>query len=116
MSAAKKLEKTGLRIGVCLIEALLPYRPVAERLAGRIPDGVPLFFLEEGIRAGGAGVSLWDEMGRVAPDFCAKHSYDIIAIDGHFASPPKPCDPLAFCGLDAESVAARVKKRVRGTA
>ncbi|MBO5755049.1 MAG: 1-deoxy-D-xylulose-5-phosphate synthase [Clostridia bacterium] len=113
LAAAKKTEKAGIRLGVCLIESLLPYRPVAEKLVSRIKQGLPLFFLEEGIRAGGAGVSLWDEIGRVAPDFCASHSYDVMAIDGHFAVPTHFCDPVSFCGLDAESVATRIKKRLR---
>lgn len=114
LHVAKKLEKMGIRLGICLIESLLPYRPVAEKIIARIGGGLPLFFVEEGIRAGGAGVSLWDEVGRVSSEFWAQHPYDVIAIDGHFASPDTPCETLAFCGLDAETVAARIKKRVRG--
>ena len=113
LAAAKRLEKGGVACGVCLIETVAPYRATAERLLGRVRPGVFLFFLEEGIRAGGAGVLLRDEMERLSPGFGNSHGYDVLAVDGHFASPDRPCELSVFCGIDAETVAAVIRRKAR---
>lgn len=112
LTAAKRLEKAGVACGVCLIEAVSPYDMAAEKIAARVKDGVPLFFLEEGIRAGGAGVLLRDAFERLSRPFILSHEYEVLAIDGHFASPTHACELNALCGIDAETVAARVKTRL----
>ncbi len=112
VAAAKRLEKAGISCGVCLIETLSPYTVAAERIVARVKTDVPLFFLEEGVRAGGAGVLLRDALERHSRAFVLDHEYEILAIDGHFASPARECELSVLCGIDADTVAARVKTRL----
>ena len=102
-----------MRCGICLIEAVAPYAPVAEKLLNRVKEGIPLFFLEEGIRAGGAGVLLKDALDTADPTFLASRGYEIFAADGYFSSSVKECAPTAYCGIDEETVVSRIQRRVR---
>ena len=100
LRAADLLRAKGKRIGVVLIEEIKPYERLAERLIPYLGDTARILFLEEGIRDGGAGMLLGERLraaGIGAP-------YDVLAIDGHFASPDAPCDLRAYCHLKAENV------------
>ena len=59
-----------------------------------------MFFVEEGIRDGGAGMLLGERLGLP--------SYTHIAIDGHFAVPTSKMPLRAACGIDGEGIARRV--------
>ena len=108
MDAAKALAKRGVPTGVCLLESLAPYTEAAAALAAKAEKGSALLFLEEGIRTGGAGMCLFDALLRERASFLEEHAWDILAVDGHFAAPDRPCSLSAFCGLDEASVVARV--------
>lgn len=100
LDAVLLLGERGVRAEVLLLERLAPYGETAERVRARLPAGVPVFFAEEGVADGGAGMLLGARLGL--------SSYTHIAIDGHFAVPAEMRPLRAACGLDGESICARV--------
>jgi hypothetical protein len=102
------LAKAGVRSEMLLLEALAPYDECAARMAIKLPSGVPVFFVEEGIRDGGAGMLLGERLARLALARGERLSYHILAIDGHFAVPDASASLSAFCGIDGRAIAKTV--------
>ena len=59
-----------------------------------------MVFAEEGIKNGGAGMLLLEELR--ALDHTVALKYAVSAIEDNFASPTEPCDLYGFVGLDPE--------------
>ena len=93
-----------------LVEALAPYDTLAERVLAKLPDGIPVFFVEEGVRDGGAGVLLGDRLYRAFEEKQQSFFYHVLAIDGHFASPDTPTSLRGYAEIDGEAVACAVKQ------
>ena len=110
LDALLLLGKDGIRTEVLLLEVLAPYDTLAARVLPHAKPGVPLLFVEEGIRDGGAGVLLGERLHRVQNARGISLTYDVLAIDGHFASPDTPSSLRSYCGIDGESIAARVRE------
>lgn len=85
LAAAGRLQEKGIACGVILLEALKPYDQTAGLIFPLLPPGEALvLFLEEGIRNGGAGMLLFDQMIR-HPEAMRGKTTAIMAIDDHFA-------------------------------
>lgn len=71
-------EQKGKRVGVILLEMLKPYDSIAMAVEELIGDGEKeVLFMEEGVRAGGAGMMLGDALHRRS----VKYHYEISAIE-----------------------------------
>lgn len=110
LDALLLLGQEGIRTELLLLETLAPYDELAARVLPHLRSDAPVFFVEEGIRDGGAGVLLGERLYRVQRARGASLSYEVLAIDGHFASPETPTALRAYCGIDGESIAARVRE------
>lgn len=108
LDAVRLLGEQGVRAEMLLVEALAPYDTLAARVATKLPHGVPVFFVEEGIRDGGAGMLLGDRLYRIALARGTVLSYHVLAIDGHFAVPDSPISLRAYAGIDGEAIASAV--------
>lgn len=104
------LGQAGIRAEMLLIETLAPYDALSSRVLSLLPDAVPVFFVEEGVRDGGAGMLLGDRLRRAFEEKKQPLSYHILAIDGHFASPDIPVPLRAHAGIDGETVARAVMR------
>lgn len=101
LRARRMLAERGKRVGILLFELLAPQSEAVERILPYV-TGVPrLVFLEEGIRAGGAGMLCLDALrARGVQAEC-----HLLAIDGHFADPKELCELRPYCKISAEDVA-----------
>ena len=104
------LGEAGVRADMLLVETLAPYDTLAARVIPKLPEGVPVFFVEEGLRDGGAGMLLGERLARFFEAAGRSRSYHILGIDGHFAQPEAPVSLRAFCGIDGISVARTVQQ------
>ncbi len=106
ISAADIIEAQNESVGIILLERLKPYGDIAERVFKYVSSADRVLFAEEGIRNGGAGMLLLDELSKIDPAIAAK--YSVAAIDDNFASPTEPCDLYAYLGLDAEHLSRKI--------
>ena len=106
-SAAEILRNEGIDVGIILLESLKPYRPIAEKILPIISSAKRVVFAEEGIKSGGAGELLREELVLCGIDGATE--YLIAAIDDNFASPIEPCDLYSFVGLSADKLAKKLK-------
>ena len=109
LDAAESLRAEGIPTQVILLEQLCPYAETAEKIKNLLPESGKIIFLEEGIRNGGAGMIIGEELSRIASDRYADGEYEILAIDNSFANPSEPCDLYEYCGIDAGAVCRAVK-------
>ena len=102
------LADEGIRVGILLCEYIRPYDRLAREVAARLPEGVPLLFAEEELRAGGFGMMLSDAMRR---DGCLEgHPYAILATDDSFVHQTRPEPILRTAGVDAMAMAAELRR------
>ncbi|MGM9636693.1 MAG: 1-deoxy-D-xylulose-5-phosphate synthase [Eubacteriales bacterium] len=111
--AAELLYKEGIICGIILIEQLKPCDASAafllESLDGR-DVGIPVLFVEEGIRQGGEGMILFD---KIRDDRrMAGRTYRILAIDDPFRLPETGQTILECHGLSKDKIADAVRKSV----
>ena len=86
LKAKAVLTEDGIETGVVLLEQLMPYKDIAKALADLIGGAKHLIFLEEGMRAGGAGMMLADALCSDFEDKVNGMKIDILAIkDGFIA-------------------------------
>ncbi len=111
MAARDRLAGEGIHVGILLCEYLKPYGRLAEEVAARVPDGVPLLFLEEEIRAGGFGMMLSDALIRRGA--MEGHSYAILATDNGFVCQERPESIFRTAGVDAEAITACIRELVK---
>ncbi|MBE6656581.1 MAG: 1-deoxy-D-xylulose-5-phosphate synthase [Ruminococcaceae bacterium] len=108
LDALLLLGKAGVHAEMILIEALAPYDALAAQVIPMLPEDVPVFFVEEGVRDGGAGMLLGERLHRVFDARGKMLSYHVLGIDGHFAAPRELVSLRAYCGIDGDTVAAFV--------
>jgi len=105
LEAADILRQRGIGCGVVLLERLAPYGEVAEALQPLLSRAAHVVFAEEGIRAGGASVLLYERLSTLGA-FRAGAKVEIVAIED-FATPPTLCDLYDHTELSARSLADR---------
>jgi 1-deoxy-D-xylulose-5-phosphate synthase len=102
LTAAETLATEGMTVGVQLCEYIKPYDRLAEAVAARLPDGCPVLFLEEEIRAGGFGMMLSDALTRRGS--MAGRSYAILAVDDSFVIQERAEPIYRTAGIDAAAI------------
>lgn len=108
-AAAGELEKENIKAGIILLEKLKPYDETANDFLPYIfeKDG-KIIFLEEGIKAGGAGMMFYETL-RCHPKMQNKE-YKILAIDDNFAIQTKDEPIYKTCGISAEDIIKAIKE------
>ncbi len=97
--AAKILSDQNFTCGIILLEQLKPLD--TETILSVLPENTPIVFLEEGARAGGVGVMLYDAIRSDAK--MKNRAYTTLAIDS-FAEGVKGEALYKTCGISAEDV------------
>ena len=83
--ACDALEKQGIKASVILLEKLKPYDVLAKEISKILPIGLQaIVYLEEGIKNGGAGMLLRDELERICD--LKEVKSEILAINDDFVS------------------------------
>ena len=106
LTARDRLAAEGVRVGILLCEYLKPYDRLACDVASRLPDSVPLLFLEEEIRAGGFGMMLSDAL--IRRGVMANRPYAILATDDSFVTQDRREPIYRTAGVDAEAIEAQI--------
>ena len=112
LTAREALATQGIPVGILLCEYLKPYGKLADEIAAKLPAGIPLLFVEEELRAGGFGMMLTDAMRRNGS--LEGHPYAILATDDSFVSQDKPEPIFRTAGVDAETMAAEIRRLLNG--
>ena len=102
LAARERMAARGIHVGILLCEYLKPYDQLAAEVGVRLPEGVPLLFAEEEIRAGGFGMLLTDAMRRGGT--LSGHPYRILAVDDSFVCQSCPEPIFRTAGVDAEAM------------
>ena len=108
--AADALEKDGVKCGVILLEKLLPLNePVCAILDGLAGSrtAAPIIFLEEGVKNGGLGECICEELRHDA--LFNGRKYEIKAINDPLARVKGVCSTLKFHKISADDVYAGMK-------
>ena len=101
VKAAKKIDSCG----VILIEQIKPMKPICDVLNGILPKNVKnVIFLEEGIKNGGAGMVLGQEIS--LPDGCR---YIHLGIDDVFDTPLATGNIYSDFGIGADDIIGAIK-------
>jgi len=108
LAARERLSREGVSVGILLCEYIKPYGRLAEEVASLLPEGIPLLFLEEEIRAGGFGMMLADELIRTGR--MQGHAYDIMATDNGFICQAYGESIYRTAGIDAAAVESRLRR------
>lgn len=102
LTACEAMAADGISVGVLLCEYIKPYDRLAEEVSVRLPDGCPVLFLEEEIRAGGFGMMLSDALIRRGS--MDGRLYSIMAVDDNFVIQNRPEHIYKTAGIDAEAI------------
>lgn len=105
IEAKEYLLTKGINVGILLAESLRPYSYLKEETEKYIKGAKRVLFVEEGIKSGGAAVSLRDALVEGGFDF-TKTEFKILAIDDNFANPKEPCDLYLHLGFTKENIAS----------
>ena len=111
LKAEKILGKEGISLRILLAEYIKPYGKLASEIIPLLRDCAPVIFAEEEIYAGGFGMMLSDELKKY-PEFSACRS-TILAPKDTFVIQSKDESILKTAGVDAESIAAEVRKIIK---
>ena len=114
LDAREKLRAEGVSLRVILFEALAPYDALATRVFPHIPENIPVFFAEEGVADGGAGMLLEPRLAALFSAQGRALSYTRIAISDGFAQGERGVPLRASLGVDGDHIAARVLARLGG--
>lgn len=107
ISARMRLSEDGKKAGVIVLETLKPYDRVA-RLVYDYVNSKRVLFVEEGIKNGGAGEILHEELMKLGLSSITE--YRIAAIDDNFASPGYPVDLYEYTGLSENDLVLKMKE------
>ncbi len=105
------LENSGIKLGIILVEKIMPYAKTVEDIAKLLPQkDIAVLTLEEEIKAGGFGMMILD--GLSSYGVMSNKQTDIIALENSFAD-KYGTDIYESLSLDANSIANRVNKMLR---
>lgn len=106
LAAKETLQKDGIAVAVLAAERLKPYEQIAKALSDLLGEArVPVLFVEEGVRTGGAGMLLREAL----PSGIASH-YAVLAIDETSACGVLSADPLCDCKIGRDNCVDAVRK------
>ncbi len=105
--AKRIVEEKGYSCGIILVECIKPNKALLELVMTLSKSVKHFVFAEEGIKCGGAALSLENGLLESGFDFGGV-KYSIAAIDDNFASPTERCDLYDFVGLSPEKLAKRI--------
>ena len=105
IEASDILTAKGIKVGTVLLEKLKPYKITAESISDFVMAS-KVVFVEEGIKAGGAGMLVGEELYSLGA--VKQNDFSIIAIEDNFASPDYPCDLYDSVGLSADAIAKKI--------
>jgi len=105
------LSEQGISVGILLIEQLTPYRVTAEKILALLPANTPVFFLEEGVYHGGAGMHLMAELVKTNPTLA--EDFHLLAIQNPFDTPKTPTDLREFHHISAKDVVEQIQKQIQ---
>lgn len=112
ISAATRLyNRTKLVCGIVIAEQIFPCTPLAgflEQCRDALGQAVPILFIEEGIRNGGAGMILSDTLRRNGK--AADCPLEILAIDDPFRIPAVKQSYFDCHGISADHIEAKVRE------
>ena len=108
LEAADALRRENMDVGVILLEELKPYRRVAEQVAKYVDKAKKIVFAEEGIKYGGAGMLLSEELTSLG--IALDDKYKIAAINDNFAIAEDASDLYEQLGIGTDSLAELMKK------
>ncbi len=100
------LTSRGVNIGILLLEALKPYENIIDVIKIVVSFSKKVIFVEEGIKQGGAGMTIENMLSEAGVDIFGK--YDICAIDDNFATSIDNCDLYKQLKLDGESLSKKI--------
>lgn len=104
-------DESGKRVGIVLLERIKPYEIAADYIARRLPmHPIRLIFLEEDIRAGGMGVTLYDLLSRRYPEKMANKSVVILAPEDSFVIREKAESIYDTAGVSADYILKALKE------
>lgn len=107
IKAKNILAKEGIKLGIILVERIMPYASLVEDIADILPQkSIKIVTLEEEIKAGGFGMMLLDKMSSM--EIIKNKKSAIIALEDTFADNYSD-DIYKSMGLDAESIAETVR-------
>jgi 1-deoxy-D-xylulose-5-phosphate synthase len=106
--AAELLRKQGKECRVIVLEKLKPYDTAAKTIATSLGEATHVAFLEEGISAGGAGACLMEQLRKHGA--LDGRSWQVFAIEDHFAFPEADKTMFAMCNIAAEDVLNWINK------
>lgn len=108
LKARDILAKEEISTGIILAEKIMPYAELARDIEALLqPNATKIVTLEEEIKAGGFGMMLRDMLEKFGT--LKGRKFEIIAVEGSFAESYGD-DIYASMGIDAASVAQRIKK------
>jgi 1-deoxy-D-xylulose-5-phosphate synthase len=101
--AAVTLARQGIEATVWDVRSCAPLDPamIGDAAAHRI-----VVTCEDGIREGGIGMTIADQVNEIAPDVCV----EVLGLPGRFIPQGKPDRILAQLGLDADGIVAAVHR------
>ena len=109
IKAKAELEKDGKKILLVVMNKLRPYREAAESILSLLDERkIPVVFLEEGIRSGGASENLYIIM-KENPKIASK-SVKILAIDEPFKPSAKDASTYENFGIGAPDVTRAMRE------
>lgn len=102
--AVKAEELLGDDAGIILLEKLKPYSETAEQISKLLPETpAKILFYEEGIKNGGAGMIIEDELKKL--DIMKNKTYSVLAVDGGFKPKRNSDDVFYAYGIGASDAA-----------
>lgn len=114
LRAEAELTAQGIPCGTVLLSTLKPLAPSIEAIKPYIESATHLLFLEEGIRAGGVGACLGDALARKG--LLAGKTYDVLAIDDHFAQVLPAGEKYRAAGISASDAVEVLRMRCEASA
>lgn len=110
IEAKEMLAKDNIKVGIILVERIMPYNSLVEDILKVLPNkSIKIITLEEEIKAGGFGMILLDKLKSHA--IMANKKTSIIALEESFAN-KYDVDIYRSLGLDAKSIINLIKEDI----